>query len=104
MSENIQKIIDEKESVLLYFWGDNCGVCKALRPKIDREFSQSFPDMERLYVNAEENKELAANFSVFTIPTVLVFLQGKEFARESRNMSVDGLIEKVTRPYSIMKS
>ncbi|RLD02179.1 MAG: thioredoxin, partial [Chloroflexi bacterium] len=41
---------------------------------------------------------------VFAIPTVLVFLDGKEFLRKSRHMSVDEVIREIKRPYDIMTS
>ncbi|MBD3823578.1 MAG: thioredoxin, partial [Epsilonproteobacteria bacterium] len=44
------------------------------------------------------------HFNVFAIPTILILLEGKEFFRKSRNMSVNEVIREIQRPYEIMMS
>ena len=100
--KDIKKLIDEKDGVLLYFSGANCNVCHALRPKVEELFSQKFPLIERVFLDAHENPEISAHFGVFSVPTMVVFLGGKEFAREGRAVSLHQLEEKLLRPYSIM--
>lgn len=100
----IKELIDTKDGVMLYFWGDNCSVCDVLKPKIMESFQENFPKIEQQFINAQENRDIAAEFSVFSIPTTIVYLAGKEFAREGRAMSVSALVEKIERPYSIMIS
>lgn len=89
---------------MVYFSAPACGVCHVLRPKLEERFAENFPDIKLVHIDSSEHPDISAYFSVFTAPTVLVFLQGKEFARESRNLSVDHFIEKIRRPYEIMKS
>ncbi|MBN2825811.1 MAG: thioredoxin family protein [Campylobacterales bacterium] len=98
----LQSKIAQSEGILLYFWGDNCNVCEALRPKIKEAFDENFPKIEQIYLNAKENIEIAAHYSVFSIPTMMVFLDGKEFTKASRNISIEQLITQVDRPYSMM--
>jgi len=102
--EEIKNKIDTQDGVMLYFWGDNCAVCDALKPKIKEAFEENFPKIEQIYIDAKNNTEIAAAFSVFSIPTTIVFLAGKEFAREGRAVSIGALIEKIGRPYNIMCS
>jgi len=102
--EEIKNLIETKEGVMLYFWGDNCAVCDALKPKIKELFEKEFPKVEQIYIDAKNNQDIAAYFSVFSIPTTIVFLAGKEFAREGRAMSIAALEEKIRRPYNIMTS
>ena len=102
--EEIKNKIDTQDGVMLYFWGDNCAVCDALKPKIREAFAENFPKIEQIYIDAKNNTEIAAAFSVFSIPTTIVFLAGKEFAREGRAVSIGALIDKIDRPYSIMCS
>jgi len=102
--EEIKNKIDTQDGVMLYFWGDNCAVCDALKPKIKEAFEQNFPKIEQIYIDAKNNTDIAAAFSVFSIPTTIVFLAGKEFAREGRAVSIGALIEKINRPYQIMCS
>jgi len=101
-TEEIEKIIEEEPGVLLYFSGENCNVCHALRPKYHELFDREFPKVRQIYLDAHENPELSARFQVFSIPTAIVFLGGKEFAREGRAVSFHALAEKLRRPYTIL--
>ncbi len=99
--EDIQSSIKNKPAILLYFSGENCGVCKALQPKIKKAFDTNFPKIEQIYLDIEKYKNIAIDYSVFSMPTILIFLDGKEFARESRNLSVDALVQRLKRPYNL---
>ncbi|MDD5401593.1 MAG: thioredoxin family protein [Sulfurimonas sp.] len=103
-TEDIKKIIEENLAVMLYFSAPTCNVCHALKPKLVDAISSNFKEFEIVSVDTSIDQEIAANFSVFAIPTVLVFLGGKEFLRKSRHMSVDEVIREIKRPYEIMIS
>jgi len=100
--ESLQETLREKPGVLLYFSGENCNVCHALRPKFKEAFDTHFPLVEQIYIDAHEFPEIAAHFQVFSVPTMIVYLGGREFAREGRAVSLHGLVEKLKRPYAIM--
>jgi len=102
--EEIQNIIKSEVGVLLYFSGENCNVCHALRPKFKELFDKEFPKIRQIYLDAHENPEISANFQVFSVPTMLVFLDGREFVREGRAVSMHQLQQKLQRPYDIMLS
>ncbi|MCH9740497.1 MAG: thioredoxin family protein, partial [Epsilonproteobacteria bacterium] len=90
--------------VLLYFSGENCNVCHALRPKFKELFDESFPEVKQLYLDAHENAQIAAHFQLFSVPTMLVFLDGREFVREGRTVSMHQLRQQLQRPYDLMTS
>ena len=100
--EVLQKMIEDKTGVLLYFSGEHCNVCHALRPKFAEAFSQHFPLLEQVFLDAHENPEIAAHFQVFSVPTMIVYLQGQEFAREGRTVSLHQLVQRLERPYRMM--
>jgi len=102
--EEIQNIIKSEVGVLLYFSGENCNVCHALRPKFKELFDKEFPKIKQIYLDAHENPQISANFQVFSVPTMLVFLDGREFVREGRAVSIHQLQQKLQRPYDIMLS
>ena len=102
--EEIQDIIKSEVGVLLYFSGENCNVCHALRPKFKELFDKEFPKIKQIYLDAHENPQISANFQVFSVPTMLVFLDGREFVREGRAVSIHQLQQKLRRPYDIMLS
>ncbi len=99
--EEIKSAIENKPAVMLYFWGDNCAVCDALKPKIKELLDSNFPKIEQIYIDAKNNTDIAANFSVFAIPTTIIYLDGKEFLREGRNVSLASLKERLDRVYNL---
>ncbi len=100
--ESLQNTIKEEVGVLLYFSGENCNVCHALRPKFKEVFDEHFSQLKQIYLDAHENQEISAYYSVFSVPTMLVFMDGKEFAREGRAVSLHRLTEQLQRPYGMM--
>lgn len=102
--ENINKTIEENLAVMLYFSAPTCNVCHALKPKLLEAISENFEKFEIVSVDVSLEQEVAAHFSVFAIPTVLIFLDGREFLRKSRHMSIDEVIREIKRPYEIMMS
>jgi thioredoxin-like negative regulator of GroEL len=100
--EELQNTIREEIGVLLYFSGENCNVCHALRPKFKELFDKEFPKIEQIYLDAHENPEISAHFQVFSVPTMIVFMDGREFIREGRSVSLHQLTQKLARPYGMM--
>ena len=72
--EQINSVINTGEPVLIYFSGENCSVCKVLKPKIEQEVIKNFPKFKLYEVKTDIYKELTSQFTVFSIPTVLIFL------------------------------
>lgn len=99
---SLNKILEKQDAVLLYFSHDKCNVCKVLKPKIAELLAADFPKMEMYYVNTEELPEVAGQYRVFAVPSILVFFQGRESFRYSRNLSVSELAAAIERPYSLM--
>ncbi|NPA61304.1 MAG: thioredoxin family protein [Epsilonproteobacteria bacterium] len=100
--EELERVIKEEVGVLLYFSGENCNVCHALRPKFKELFDSKFPKIRQIYIDAHENREISANFRVFSVPTMVIFLDGREFIREGRAVSIHQLEEKLGRVYNIL--
>jgi thioredoxin-like negative regulator of GroEL len=102
--EALENLLKEKLGVLVYFSTPTCNVCHALKPKIKEEFAKHFPKIEQVFIDSSKTPQIPASMQIFSVPTIIVYLDGKEFARESRNVSVPLLIEKIKRPYEIMTS
>lgn len=104
VAEDIKKIIEENLAVMLYFSAPSCNVCHALKPKLVEAIESNFEKFKIVSIDTSVDQETAAYFNVFAIPTVLVFLDGREFLRKSRHMSVDEVVREIERPYEIMIS
>lgn len=100
--QNFEVALLENDAVLAYFSTENCSVCHVLKPKVAEMISKTFPKMRMVYVESDKSPELAAQFRIFTAPTVLVFFAGRETIRKSRAFGVEELKSEISRPYSLM--
>lgn len=100
--EQLEQAIATNDGVLVYFSSPQCNVCKALRPKLIKLVDKHYPDIINYYVDISVQPKVSGQFSVFTVPTVLVFLDGKEFARKSHSFSPMQLMQEIQRPWDMM--
>lgn len=71
------EVINAKEPVLLDFWASWCGPCRMVSPVID-EIAKESGNIKIGKINVDEEGELARDFKVMTIPTLMVFKNGKQ--------------------------
>ncbi len=96
------EIAKSQVAVLFYFSHQQCSVCKVLKPKIEELLRRSFPKMLMYYCDTVEQPEVAAQNRVFTVPTILIYIEGKESFRFSRNIGLGELEQAIARPYSML--
>lgn len=96
----LDNIIENNDMVLVYFGSDNCNVCLSLRPKT-KELLKKYPSIKTVMINIDNHLELSSHYGIFTIPVIILFIQGKETIREARIISLDKLDEKISRYYNL---
>ena len=103
--ENITELEDitrQQAAVLAYFTGPGCGVCTAVKPKILSLLESRFPKMAFCTIDCEAQTEVAGQFGVHSVPTLILFFDGKETHRFSRNFSIGELEQTIERTYHLL--
>ena len=70
------EVLDSEKPVLLDFWASWCGPCRMVSPIVD-EIAAERGDIKVGKVNVDEERELAGQFGVMSIPTLVVIKGGK---------------------------
>lgn len=87
-SQNFEEeVLKSDKTVLVDFYADWCGPCKMLSPIVD-EVAKEMSEIKVVKVNVDEAQDLAMNYQVMSIPTLVVIKNGKEAKRSV------GLIDK----------
>lgn len=76
-SENFENEVKKaKGTVIVDFYADWCGPCKMMSPIIDNIAEELGESVKVGKVNTDENMELAEEFSIMSIPTIMIFKDG----------------------------
>ena len=100
--EEFLKMKEEEPALLAYFSTEVCNVCKVLKPKVVELIESEFPKIKLAYIKSDKLPEVAAQNQVFAAPTILIFIDGREYIRKSRNIGLSELQQEIERPYSMM--
>jgi len=71
-----EEILNGETTAIVDFYADWCGPCRMMSPIID-EIAEENADIKVGKVNVDENQELAMKYSVMSIPTIIIFKNGK---------------------------
>jgi thioredoxin 1 len=69
-------VLESDKPVVVDFWAEWCGPCRMIAPALE-EISAEMPGVKIAKVNIDENPELAVQFGVRSIPTLLMFKDGQ---------------------------
>lgn len=96
IDEYDEKIANETAVVLLDFWKEGCGPCKALMPEVEAVLEAN-PQYKGYSVNIEEDEELVSKFRVMAAPTLLVIKDGAVKKKSLGYKSKESILEMIEK-------
>ena len=72
----VEEVINSEKPVLVDFWASWCGPCRMVVPIVE-QIAEEYPEYKIVKVNVDEEPELAAQFGVMSIPSLMVFKNGE---------------------------
>lgn len=86
------EVLQSEKTVIVDFWATWCGPCRMLSPIVD-EAAEETDTIKFCKINVDEEPDLASQFKVMTIPTLIVFKDGKEVKRNVGVISKEEVIK-----------
>ena len=81
--ENFDEIINSNVPVLIDFYADWCGPCRMLTPILEQVSAENNGAFDIVKIDVDEAEDLSREFGIMSIPTLMVFKDGKLVKRES---------------------
>lgn len=91
-----EEVLDHKSPVFVDFYADWCGPCKITSPLID-EISEEKKDMKFVKIDVDQNADLASQYSIFSIPTFIIFKDGKVVNQFVGAMGKESFLEEIKK-------
>ena len=92
---NFSDLLQDSKLVVVDFWATWCGPCRMLSPILDEVEAEMPNDITVVKVNVDDADEIAAQYRIMSIPTLLFFKNGKVVDKTVGAMPKNTLIDKI---------
>jgi thiol-disulfide isomerase/thioredoxin len=99
--KEVNEFISNNEMTLLYFSSKSCTVCGSMFPKVEKML-KSYPNIKSVNIDVDKSTEAAGQYLIFSLPAILVYVNGKETIREARIISILELEKAIKRYYKLI--
>lgn len=100
--DEFQSKISETDILVVYYSNEACSICKTLKPKLLDLLNSEFPAAKSIYIDTEKSPVISGQYRVFSIPTIDIYVMGKEHKRFSRNIVMYEFEAAVRKPYEML--
>ncbi len=90
-----EEVLRHTAPVLVDFWASWCAPCRTLAPIIDATAAEFTGKVKVVKLNVDDNQSIAAKYAVMSIPTLVIFKDGKEAERSVGFISLKNLSDKL---------
>ena len=89
------EVLNADKLVLLDFWAEWCGPCRALGPKLEEIAGELGDKVKVVKINIDENKETAQKYGIRSIPTMILFKDGEDKDMLTGNLPKEDIVSKI---------
>lgn len=90
-----KEIIASEKPVLIDFYADWCGPCKAFAPVLVQLKEEMGDSVQIMKIDVDKNQELSVKLSVRNIPTVMIYQNGEQKWRSTGSQTIDTMKEEL---------
>lgn len=91
------EVIKSQTPVLVDFWAEWCGPCRGLAPKLEEIAGSMSGKVRVVKINIDENPQTPSRFEIRSIPTMILFKNGKAVEQLLGNLPKDSIVEMLSR-------
>ncbi|MXO80326.1 thioredoxin [Paenibacillus sp. OT2-17] len=95
----IDTFIQNNRLSMLYVSQEDCNVCHAIYPKL-KELLNNYPEIKLAHIDAGQVEAVAGKLLIFTVPTIILFFDQKEYLREGRFVQFEQLEARLEQLYN----